>query len=103
MVRALVRDVGRAGGLAAAGIELTAGDLRNRSVLSAATREIDIVFHVAAVYRQAGVSTETYRAVNALAVRDLIEAAAANGVRRIVHCSTVGVHGDIEHPPATED
>jgi len=25
------------------------------------------------------------------------------GVRRVVHCSTVGVHGDIEHPPANED
>ena len=24
-------------------------------------------------------------------------------MRRVVHCSTVGVHGDIEHPPATED
>ena len=24
-------------------------------------------------------------------------------MRRVVHCSTVGVHGDIEHPPADED
>ena len=33
----------------------------------------------------------------------LIEAAAAAGASRLVHCSTVGVHGDIEHPPANED
>ncbi len=46
---------------------------------------------------------ETYRAVNAGSVRTLIEAAAKNGVRRVVHCSTVGVHGDVEHPPANED
>ena len=45
----------------------------------------------------------TYRRVNALAVGDLVEAAAAAGVRRVVHCSTVGVHGDIQHPPADED
>ncbi len=44
-----------------------------------------------------------YRAVNALAVRDVVEAAARAGVRRVVHCSTVGVHGDVEHPPANED
>ena len=25
------------------------------------------------------------------------------GARRVVHCSTVGVHGDVEHPPANED
>src|SRR5262249_57195450 len=24
-------------------------------------------------------------------------------VRRVVHCSTVGVHGDVERPPANED
>ena len=44
-----------------------------------------------------------YRQVNATAVGQLIEAAEKSGVRRVVHCSTVGVHGDIEHPPANED
>ena len=33
----------------------------------------------------------------------LVEAASRAGVRRVVHCSTVGVHGDIENPPADED
>jgi nucleoside-diphosphate-sugar epimerase len=41
--------------------------------------------------------------VNATAVATIVELARAAGVRRVVHCSTVGVHGDIEHPPATED
>ena len=36
-------------------------------------------------------------------MRTVVEAAARAGVRRVVHCSTVGVHGDIEHPPANED
>ena len=36
-------------------------------------------------------------------MRTVIDAAAAAGVRRVVHCSTVGVHGDVEHPPANED
>ena len=45
----------------------------------------------------------TYRAVNAAAVRSVVDAAAAPASRRVVHCSTVGVHGDIEHPPANED
>jgi nucleoside-diphosphate-sugar epimerase len=102
-VRALVRDAARAAPLGAAGIEVVTGDLRDRSRLAAATRAIDIVFHIAAVYRQAGISSDTYRAVNVVAVRDLVEAAAESGVRRVVHCSTVGVHGDVEHPPATED
>lgn len=102
-VRALVRDPARAGDLAASGVELATGDLRDRSSLDAAARGMDVVFNVAAIYRQAGLATETYRAVNATAVGDVIAAAANAGVRRVVHCSTVGVHGDVEHPPANED
>jgi nucleoside-diphosphate-sugar epimerase len=102
-VRALVRDPGRAADLSAAGVELAAGDLRDRSSIATAVQGIDVVYHIAAIYREAGVSADTYRAVNALAVADLIEGAAGAGVRRVVHCSTVGVHGDIEHPPANED
>lgn len=79
------------------------GDLRDRRALADATAGVDVVYHIAAIYRQAGVSTDTYRAVNATAVGDLIEAAARGGVRRVVHCSTVGVHGDVQGPPADED
>jgi nucleoside-diphosphate-sugar epimerase len=66
-------------------------------------KDVQVVYHTAAVYRQAGVGREVYRDINALAVRTLVEAAAASGVKRVVHCSTVGVHGDVEHPPANED
>jgi dihydroflavonol-4-reductase len=102
-VRALVRDVARARDLAQAGIELFVGDIRDRAAVATATQGMEVVHHTAAIYRQAGVSNETYRAVNATAVSDLIAAATASGVRRVVHCSTVGVHGDVEHPPANED
>ena len=102
-VRALVRDASRAKNLADAGIELVTGDLRDRSALTRAVSGADIVYHIAAIYREAGVPADAYRAVNALAVRALIEAAASARVRRVVHCSTVGVHGDVEHPPANED
>lgn len=102
-VRALVRDPGRAQDLRAAGIELTAGDLRDDTALAAATHSVDVVYHIAAIYRQAGLRDEEYRAVNAKGVERVIDAAARSGVKRVVHCSTVGVHGDVEHPPANED
>ena len=85
------------------GIDIAIGDLRDPGALRRAVQGIDVVYHIAAIYRQAGVSTEVYRAVNATAVGQLVEAAAAAGARRVVHCSTVGVHGDVEHPPANED
>jgi nucleoside-diphosphate-sugar epimerase len=102
-VRALVRDPARASDLQQSGIALARGDLRDRGALEEAMSGVEVVYHVAAVYRQAGIPRAEYRAVNALAARDVVETAARAGVRRVVHCSTVGVHGDIEHPPATED
>jgi dihydroflavonol-4-reductase len=102
-VRALVRTKAQADAIAAANIEPALGSLEDRASLDRAAKDIDVVYHIAAVYRQAGIPRATYQAVNATAVGVLIEAAAAAGARRVVHCSTVGVHGDIEQPPANED
>ena len=102
-VRGLVRRAEQAGELEVANIEPSIGALEDRAALARAVRDIDVVYHIAAVYRQAGLPASAYRAVNATAVGALIEAASDAGVRRVVHCSTVGVHGDIEHPPATEE
>jgi dihydroflavonol-4-reductase len=102
-VRALVRDAARARDLGPAGIESCEGDLRDPQALRVAVDGIHTVYHVAAMYRQASVPESEYRAVNAEAVGALVRAAGDAGVRRFVHCSTVGVHGDVEHPPANED
>jgi nucleoside-diphosphate-sugar epimerase len=102
-VRVLVRDPARALALADSGFEVVTGDLRDVSALRSAVRGVDIVYNIAAIYRSAGVPAETYRAINRTAVGSLVEAASGAGVRRVVHCSTVGVHGDVEHPPANED
>ncbi|MEO8076498.1 MAG: NAD-dependent epimerase/dehydratase family protein [Acidobacteriota bacterium] len=105
LVRALVRDPTAAtrdpGSLA--GAQLIEGDLRDPAAVARAALGMDVVYHIAAIYRQAGLKEGEYRAVNAEAVRTVIEAAAAGGARRVVHCSTVGVHGDVERPPADED
>lgn len=102
-VRALVRNRERARTLAADGVTLAVGDLTDAASVARALAGIDVVYNIAALYREAGLKPTAYRAVNAEAVAGLIEAAAAAGVRRVVHCSTVGVHGDIANPPANED
>ena len=102
-VRALVRNPYRAATLKAYGIEVAVGDLCDPDAIARGLKDIEVVYNIAAIYRQAGLRDKTYRAVNAEAVRTLVEQAARAGTRRVVHCSTVGVHGDIEHPPANED
>jgi len=105
-VRALVRTSSSGEArreLEGAGVQLLLGDLTDPEAVARAATGVDVVYHIAALYRQAGLPDETYRAVNAGAVATVIEAAARGGARRVVHCSTVGVHGDVEHPPANED
>jgi dihydroflavonol-4-reductase len=103
-VRALVRDPTSPASrtLARDGIEVAAGNLTDRASLAAAMRDAAVVYNIAALYRQAGLSRAAYRAVNAEAVGAIVDEAAAAGVRRVVQCSTVGVHGDVERPPADE-
>ena len=102
MVRKTTTEAATA--LRADGINLVEGDLAKPDTLRRALSPgSDVVYNIAALYRQAGLPDTVYRQVNAIGVGQLIEAAGAAGVRRVVHCSTVGVHGDIEHPPANED
>jgi dihydroflavonol-4-reductase len=103
-VRALVRNPSAAADLASVpGIELCRGDVRDAAALDRAVAGVEVAYNIAAIYRQAGVSAADYRAINTDAPVALVRSAARAGVRRVVHCSTVGVHGDVEHPPADED
>ena len=103
-VRAIVRaEDARSSALAAEGIDVRQGDLRDADSLRRALGGIDIVYNIGANYRQASAGRDNYYAVNAAAVATLVELAAATGVRRVVQCSTVGVHGNVEHPPGNED
>jgi dihydroflavonol-4-reductase len=103
-VSAMVRDPARAGDLSRDGIAVVRGDLSAPGSLPPAlSGGFDVVYNIAALYRQAGLPDSVYHQVNAAGVGELIDVAARAGVRRVVHCSTVGVHGDVEHPPAGED
>lgn len=106
-VRALVRPKSRArfdaSPLRSSGVVASEGDLGDRASLQRAVEGIDVVYHIAATYREAGQPDSAYREINVQGTRHLLEAAKAAGVRRLVHCSTGGVHGHIAAPPATED
>ncbi|MFN2446058.1 MAG: NAD-dependent epimerase/dehydratase family protein [Vicinamibacterales bacterium] len=106
-VRALVRphslDRFRQSPAAAAGATAVEGDLLDATALRKACDGVDVVYHIAATYREAGQPDSAYRAINVEGTRHVLEAAHAGEVRRVVHCSTGGVHGHIERPPATED
>ena len=106
-VRALVRPRSRErfdrSPLPAKGVTAIHGDLIDAAAVRRAVDGADVVYHIAATYREAGQPDSAYRAINVDGTRNVLEAARAGGVGRVVHCSTGGVHGHIENPPATED
>lgn len=89
-VRGLVRSEARGTAIAKRGAELCVGDLTDPEALRRAVAGCVVVFHVAAA--TGGPAAEQYR-VNVTAVGQLVEAACAAGVRRIVHVSTIAVYG----------
>jgi nucleoside-diphosphate-sugar epimerase len=106
-VRALVRarSVARfaTSAAAAAGVEAVPGDLADAASIADAAAGAQVVYHIAATYREAGQPDSAYRRINVDGTRHVLEAARRVGAARVVHCSTGGVHGHIERPPANED
>ena len=64
---------------------------------------VDVVFNIAARFQEVGDEDETYERVNHHGAVKLARTAERAGVSRFVHCSTVGVHGDVTEIPATEE
>ena len=101
-VRAMVRDERNVKDLKGLGADVVVAELRDANSLTGAVTGIQGVYHIAALFRQHGFADRVFREVNADGTRLLLEAAMQAGVHRFIHCSTVGVLGDIEHPPADE-
>ena len=102
-VRLLVRDPARAQRFEGLGAELAVGDFRDADAVRRAMHGVTLVYHIGALFRQENVSSSEMNAVNAEGTRILLEAAEAAAVGRFVHCSTIGVHGDVKNPPADEE
>lgn len=100
-------DVGDGGdrlaSLAALGADIRLGSVVDAALVDRLVRGCDRVYHLAAAFRQVNLPRREYRQVNVEGTRNVLAAAARHGVERVLYCSTCGVHGDIERPPAGED
>jgi nucleoside-diphosphate-sugar epimerase len=101
-VRALVRDRLKAAELERSGIVLCEGDLTDESAVLRAAEGCDVVYHIAAVYREAKHGDDYYRRINVGGTQNAARAVQSGHAGRLVHCSTVGVHGDVQQIPADE-
>jgi nucleoside-diphosphate-sugar epimerase len=83
-------------------IEVVEGDIRDRASVDRAVTGCDLVYHVAALYRDTSASSRAYWEVNVGGTEHVLAACERHRVRRLVHCSTIGVHGSITRIPSDE-
>ncbi len=102
-VTAFVRSLQRAEPLRQLGIDCQQVDITDAADVQRAFRPFDRVYHIAALFRTEESDLQVFKRVNVDATRNLLEASKLAGVGRFIHCSTVGVQGRIDDPPAAED
>lgn len=101
-VNALVRSISNSDHLKKTGAEIFIGDITDKESIRKAMDGVETVFHIAALFRQAGFKDSVYRDVNVIGTKNMLEVSLEKGVRRFIHCSTVGVLSHISNPPADE-
>jgi nucleoside-diphosphate-sugar epimerase len=86
-----------------AGATLLSGSVTDPGDVDRAVAGHELVYHLASPFGDILQPDQAYWDIEVNGTRNVLEAAERHGVRRVVHCSTQGVHGIIESPPGDED
>ncbi len=89
------------------GAEVILGSVTDPEALRKAVDGCEIVYHLAAAFRKINVPKSEYDNTNINAMSSLLEICQQAGVKKVVYCSTQGVHGNIDslgqNPPVPGD
>ncbi len=85
------------------GAEVVIGTVTDREVVRRCMEGVEVVHHLAAAFRELDVPHSYYDEVNIGGTRICLEEAKEAGVRKFIYCSTCGVHGNVDNPPADEN
>jgi nucleoside-diphosphate-sugar epimerase len=106
-VHALVRNPVEALALSDIGVKLVKGDIANLDDVIAASKACDAAIHCAALLGGASQNREDFHAVNFVGTSNVLDAALANGLERVVALSTgtflnLGTDAPYEESPVLE-
>lgn len=90
-VCALVREGSDTSALKDLGIELVSGDVRDSNSISSALKGCRQLYHLAADYRLWVKDPETMYGINVQGTRNVMQAALAAGIEKVIYTSSVGV------------
>ncbi len=102
-VKGTVLHPGEAATLRGRGYDAEVLDLASEEAWDSILEDVDVVFNIAARFQETEDGEDVYSQVNHHGALKLARTAARAGAERFVHCSTVGVHGDVKEIPATEE
>jgi UDP-glucose 4-epimerase len=85
-------------------LEIRAGDLRDAEAINAATRDVELVFHLAAFISvpQSLLEPDNCFSINVAGTATLLEAARQAGVRKVVLSSSAALYGNTDKFPTDE-
>lgn len=98
-VRAIARESSNCEQIEGPGVDIRRGSLNDRSLITAALKDVDIVLNLAGKMGGPGAREEEMRSTNILAVKLLLGECQDTGVRQFIHCSTPGVVGMVGVAP----
>jgi nucleoside-diphosphate-sugar epimerase len=81
--------------LKAQGVKFMVGSVADKDLLQKAVAGQEVVFHLASAFRDIHQGAPLFHKVDVEGTQRLLEAARSAGARRVVHCSTQGVHGSL--------
>lgn len=91
-IRAFVRSYEKGAGLQEKGCELSFGDIKDRSSIEMALEGVSSVYHLVGIRREKG--KDTFKDVNYIGTKNLVDAMQAKGVNRLIFISIVKVSPD---------
>jgi len=86
-------------------VEVVCGDVRDPNFCREITKDIDVVFHLAALIAipYSYVAPDSYVATNITGTLNMLQAARDAGVKRFLHTSTSEVYGTARYVPINEE
>jgi len=96
-VRVLVRHESKTEHLDHLGVELSHGDLGDRESLKKAARDVELIYHCAALAADWG-RWHDFERTNVVGTRNLLQAALESGIDKFIHISTTDVYGYPDSP-----
>ncbi|MDQ3072285.1 MAG: NAD-dependent epimerase/dehydratase family protein, partial [Bacteroidota bacterium] len=102
-VNTVIRSKNKAGILTHPLIRLFEGDILNKESLASAAKGCEAIYHLAAYAQVWSKDPDTYRKINVGGCENVLEAARAAGVKRVIFTSTAGVFGPSDGQDVIED